>query len=582
MSFKNSLRARLSKLTGMGRVEKKAAPSRPDAPKSQPQKPVEPEKPQDPRFDGMGLSLPPEHPVSQLWALYPGRDACTPGIRLYEVPPECAADEPGAPAALLTAASIEMELPRLDNFAAASASERLKKIAPSPDGTVPRVDAGVQVFLTADAMTAWVLAYPPSGGGEELTAEFLKAALDKAHIVQGVDESLLESLPKSKDRYFHLFLAAQGDPPVNGQDGYIIDLFSRVPVRALAEDESGRVDYASMELFQNVKAGDAICRIVQPTPCSDGRTATGRLCYAKAGKPPIVPKGRNTALSEDGESLVASCEGHVEFSGRSFQVKPVMDIGGNVDFSTGNISCLGDVHIHGDVCSGFTVRATGNITVDGVIEACVVEAGGDLVVRKGVQGNGKAILRAHRNVFARFLESCSVYARENLEAECIVSCEVYCDGTVKTRSGRGAIIGGQVRAAREVSANIVGARSECLTGIFLGGFPCEEFERQVLAQQIENYEAELAKLDRQPESPSKLRQMSKLRVQISAEKMKLNQLDKESEAMAKEGRAPGHGHMLCSTLYPGTEITMGTANLRVTQEQAGCDVSLVGGEIVLF
>ncbi len=581
MAFKNSLRTRLSKLTGIGRVEKKETPSRSSVPKNEAQKPGEQEKPKDPRFEGMGLSLLPEHPVNQLWSLYPRRDTCTPDLRLGEVPPDGVSDEPGAPAALLTAEGVEKELPRLDDFVSSTASDRLKKIAPS-EAPALKADAEVQVFLTVDVMTAWVLIYPPSGGGEEVTADALKKALEKAKVTHGVDQGLLENLPKFQDRYFHLFLAAQGTPPVNGRDGYVIDLFSRTPVQALAEDESGRVDYASMELFQNVKEGDVICRIIQQTPCTDGRTVTGRVFYAKAGKPPVVPKGRNTTLSEDGDTLIATCEGHVEFSGRSFQVKPVMDIGGNVDFSTGNINCLGDVHIRGDVCSGFIVRATGNITVDGVIEAGIVEAGGDLVVRKGVQGNGKAILRAHRNIFARFLESCSVYARENLEAECIVSCEVYSDGVVKVRSGRGAIIGGQVRAAKEISANIVGARSECQTGIYLGGRPCEEFERQVLVQQIENYEKELVKLDRQPESPTKLRQMSKLRMQISAEKMKLKQLDKEVEAMDKDGKTPGHGHMLCGTLYPGTEITMGSSYLRITQEQEGCDVSLVRGEIVLF
>ena len=62
-------------------------------------------------------------------------------------------------------------------------------------------------------------------------------------------------------------------------------------------------------------------------------------------------------------SLLASSSGHVEFSGRAFQVKPLLDIPANVDFSTGDINFLGDVCIHGDICSGFTVRAIGNITV---------------------------------------------------------------------------------------------------------------------------------------------------------------------------------------------------------------------------
>ena len=66
----------------------------------------------------------------------------------------------------------------------------------------------------------------------------------------------------------------------------------------------------------------------------------------------------------------------------------MLDIPGNVDFSTGSINFLGDINIKGDVLSGFTVRAMGNIHVDGVIEAgSAVEAGGDLVVVKGILGD---------------------------------------------------------------------------------------------------------------------------------------------------------------------------------------------------
>ena len=84
-----------------------------------------------------------------------------------------------------------------------------------------------------------------------------------------------------------------------------------------------------------------------------------------------------------------------------------------MDFSTGDINFLGDVCIHGDICSGFTVRAIGNITVGGVVEACTVEAGGDLVVSGGVQGDNQAVIRAQRNIFAKFIENSCVYVKDS-------------------------------------------------------------------------------------------------------------------------------------------------------------------------
>lgn len=536
------------------------------------------------------LVLPPEHPLVQLWDLCAKQGNPFPAPELsfkaamgpLEEPEE--QEEPGGlsgvQAPLLSADEAEQELSRLEKLVASVAEIRLENQKAEEDEAVPDLDARVQVFLPVSRVSAWVLVYPPSGNGAGLDRAMLEQALKSAHVSLGVDWELLDRLPDLPERYFHLYLAARGEPPLNGRDGYVIDLFSRSPMRALMEDESGQVDYAAEGVFQKVEKGDVICHIIPPTGCRDGKTVTDEVCYARAGRMAVVPKGRNTAVSEEGDSLVATCKGHVEFSGRSFQVKPVMSIGGNVDFSTGDINYLGDVHIRGDVCSGFTVRATGSITVDGVVEACTIEAGSNLVVRKGVQGNNRAILHAHRNIYAKYLESCNVYARENLEVECIVNCNVYSDGDVVARSGRGTVIGGKICAAREVSANIVGARSECRTSIILGSRTCEAFERECLTCEIADLEKDLENLSRRPDSAGKPREMAKLKVQISANKLKLQQFDQGMEGVDEEKEA-GRGRLVCGMIYPGVEITIGKAFLKVEQESAMCTTFLKEGEISL-
>ena len=117
------------------------------------------------------------------------------------------------------------------------------------------------------------------------------------------------------------------------------------------------------------------------------------------------------------------------------------------------------------------MKALGDITIDGVVEAAEVEAGGDLIVSKGISGDLRGVIRGHHDVYAKYMESCSVHCKGNIQADCIVNCDVYCDGKVYARSGRGTIIGGRVRAAQEVSSKIVGSRSESITQIYLGGQP---------------------------------------------------------------------------------------------------------------
>lgn len=279
---------------------------------------------------------------------------------------------------------------------------------------------------------------------------------------------------------------------------------------------------------------------------------------------------------------MATQTGHVEFSGRAFQVRPVLEIEGNVDYSTGHINFLGDVHVHGDVCSGFTVRAMGNITVDGVVEARAVEAGGDLIMVKGAQGDHRAVLRSSHSIFAKYLENCCVYAMEDLQADCIINCDVYCDGQVEVRSGRGAIIGGSIRCAREVNAGVLGSRSECHTDVVLGGLPCQEFDHEVLVREIEEMEEKLAAVELQPDSPHKVTSMAKLRMQLSLNRNKLERFDKDmAEQKDEEREEQGVRRMTCGVVYPGASVTIGPAFYRFQQETRPARAWLSEGEIQL-
>ncbi len=524
------------------------------------------------------LRIPEDHALNKLWKMYTGKEG---SFRLgFDIPEDLGCRE--TLEALMDDDYLRSELRRLMRALTSVSERRLEDFPKDEDAEAPYLDAKVQLLMTADKVTAWYFIYPPSGGGDPVSEELLQRALDMSRVSLGINEELLKNA--SKLEYFKLHLAACGVPPVNGKDGEVIDFFPRNPTTTLPSDESGNVDFTSLQLFHNIKKDEPICKLTEPTPCEDGRTVTNEVCFARVGKPASLPRGRNTVISEEGDTLLAMIDGHVEFRGTSFQVKPVLEIGGNVDFSTGNINCLGDIHIRGDITSGFTVRATGSITVDGVVEACTVEAGTDLVVKKGVQGNNRAILRAHRNVYSKYIESTSIYVRENLDAECVINCDVFSDGKITVRSGRGTIIGGQVCAAHEVSANTIGARSEAHTVVKLGGRPCEEFERENLAKEIMDLEKEMEKLERQPDSPAKARQLAKMRVQISANKLKLQQFDKEMEKLDEQANIDeyGKGRLVCNIIYPGTEINIGRSTLRVTRENRMCTATLVSGEIVLI
>ena len=529
-----------------------------------------------PEPDHFRLELSQDHALHKLWRMR--RE------ETRELPDPCLSFGPDA----MPASQARQELARLLLTVNATANQRLGKAIPREKGKegekppAPVLDAQAVAFVSSDRLTAWVFAYPPVGGGAELNRAMLTHALEEKQVSYGMDTGLLDALADRPDRYFHLYLAAQGKPVVHGKDGRVVDLFVRKPEHKLVVDEYNRVDYAAISFIQNASEGDVICRIIPPTMGEGGTTVLGQELPARNGKPAVAPKGRNTALNEEGDALIATKTGHVEFNGRTFQVKPVLEIEANVDYSTGHINFLGDVHIHGDVCTGFTVRAMGNITVEGVVEAATVEAGGDLIMVKGAQGDNRAVLRASHSIYAKYLENCCVYAMEDLHADCIINCDVYCDGLVEVRSGRGTIIGGSVRATHEVSAEVVGSRSECRTDVVLGGLPCQEFDHEVLVREIADLEEELEKIGRQPESPTKFTRMGKLRMQLSLNKNKLEQFDKDLEEEREKQGDPGMRRFTCTVAYPGASITIGAASYRFQQETRPVNASLVDGEIAII
>lgn len=527
------------------------------------------------------LELPSTHSLYRLWTFCGEHSGWLP-------PPELYLEGPSDP--LLPEEEAKLELFRLQMTVNLSANERAGKLpSESPekprkeDEQDPDLDAEGMVHIAKNGLTAWLMLYPPVGKGREADRETLDEVLKKAQVSFGIDEAALERLLHSQNRYFRLIVAARGTPAVHGVDGQVEDLFQRKVERKATVNEKGQIDYMNLNFIQNVEQGGVICRIIPPTQGVPGRTVQDQELPARDGKAAAAPKGRNTELSEDGSALLATIAGHVEFSGRSFQVRPVLDIPGNVDYSVGNISFLGDVHIRGDVCSGFSVRATGTITVDGVIEACSVEAGRDLIVAKGIQGDSQAIVRAQRSMFAKYIESSRIYAKLSLEADCIINSDIYCDGSVIVQAGHRSIIGGEVYAAHEVRAGILGNRVESRTEIILGGQPCEEFDYALFVQEIQNTENEIARIGLQPESPSKTASLAELQTRLARDRARLSLIQREqAQAQTEEPSSQEEGgrrYLVCGTVYPGVVLKIDGATHHFTTKVAPCRAALADGVI---
>ena len=170
----------------------------------------------------------------------------------------------------------------------------------------------------------------------------------------------------------------------------------------------------------------------------------------------------------------------------------------------------------------------------------------------------------------------------DLETECIINCEVYCGGAVTVRTGHQSIIGGKVRAVHEVSAGVIGSRVGNRTDIILGGQPCEEFDYDLLTKEVQELEETMERTERQPDSPSKISHLGKLRMQLTVSRGKLDAINKD---LLQQPAAPPEvdiRRMVCDTVFPGAVLTIDHAVYHFCDRLSPCVAMLRGDEIRLI
>lgn len=350
-------------------------------------------------------------------------------------------------------------------------------------------------YMSTNGMAAWLLLIAPSNPEDRVDKRTIEAVLAENKIVFGIDPKIVEYVAE-ENPYFALIPVAGGTPVQPGENGRIIEHFQRQIEASVKVDSDGIADYRAINYIQSVKEDDVICDIVPPKPGVAGMRVDGAVAEPAPVKSAIVPAGKHTKISEEGDKLLAAKTGHVEYDGSKFFIKVLLDVPGNVDYGTGNLDYDGDIHIHGDVRATFSVKATGNIIIDGLVEAANVEAGGDVLVSCGVLGDDNAQVICGGDLRAKYLESCTAYVGKSVFADCIMSSQVYCDDTIEVLSGRGAIIGGSLVAGNRIKSKAIGTDSGRKTELELGTVTYIKMKHSEEIEELKKAMAELTRLNR--------------------------------------------------------------------------------------
>lgn len=268
---------------------------------------------------------------------------------------------------------------------------------------------------------------------------------------------------------------SRATPAMHGRDGevqWLVDDDKRC-------DTGAAVDYYNQSAYVMVEAGQVIGRIVEPTPGEDGRDVLGGTIHARAGKPVELEIDESIVRDHEGQ-LVAQAQGVLVREPGAARISQMLAIDGYVDFSSGNIDFDGSVAISKGVRDCFSVRATGNIEVRGLIESAAIECGGDLIAHGGMAGRDRGSVDVNGNVHAKYLDSVKGEVRGNLSVEReVVNCDLLVHGNIE--APHGSIVGGKVSVTGAVAVETLGSDGGG-TALVLGFVPqlepiAKRFER---------------------------------------------------------------------------------------------------------
>lgn len=319
------------------------------------------------------------------------------------------------------------------------------------------LDEYLLVEISADKNAAYGELFPPMEGGRVLSKEDIVSELVKAGVKYGVDTKAIENLIANKTYVVKVQLAAS-TMPIDGKDASVKYFFNTDLTMKPKANEDGSVDFHHLDMISPVTEGQLLAELTPAEMGRPGINVCGQLLKQVKVRNKILRAGKNIKITEDGLRAYSEINGHASLEGEMVFVSNTFEVPANVDASTGDIDYDGDVLIHGNVNTGYSVFAKGDIIVEGVVEGAVLQAGGNIILKRGISGmDKKGNIRAGLNIISKFIESAVVTAGGYVTSDSIMHSEVNAKGDVNADGKKGFISGGSIHSGTLISARNIGS-----------------------------------------------------------------------------------------------------------------------------
>lgn len=446
-----------------------------------------------------------------------------------------------------------------------------------------------QVDVTADKLEARLSLQPLSK--EELvkltlSEKQLKQFIEEKKIVYGINYATLAQIVNDISKINFPITIAEGTAKVDGESGemkYLFDTTTEV-------DRTKGWNFKEVARIPTVEVNEKIATIIPPTKGTDGKTVFGTVIKARPGKPVIMRPGKNVTFNNEDQSFYAKSHGQVNVMRNSINVHSVYELNESISMKTGNIDFPGTVIIRGDVPTGFTVKATGDIKVFGLVEAATISAEGNVFVSEGLAGLKSGKIESGGNIHIGYVNQGIILAKDNVFVENSILHSI-CTATNDIICSRGNIIGGTISVGRTVIAKDIGNRMNTKTQISFGidqqlhdeQMKLEQ-ERDTLVENINKLNVLKARINSNIEKLDSKSRITALRLTHSLEQSnkKLAEIEKKLKIMnASLGDKTEAYLKVKGTIYPNAIISFGKYKRIIDKEYDYVTITTNKNEITI-
>jgi len=323
-----------------------------------------------------------------------------------------------------------------------------------------------------------------------ITQEDILFILAEKAVVYGIDYEMIKEI-LTMTAYGQEFIIASAKPPITGTDAIVTEIIPIDPDAKPFLNEDGTADYKKWDNIRQVEKDEIICTRIPPTPGIPGTSVFGLPLSPTPGEDIALPIGMNTKAIDNETKLVASINGFLYRQGRNICIGSIYIIKGDVNYKTGNIEYTGDVLIKGNVNTGFSVIADGNISIEGIVESAHIESKyGNIFLKNSVFGLNNASIIAHKNINAENIQDARIKAGQNLVVRGqIRSCQIETENLSMPRNGQ--IVNTNIAFSGHLICGNIGGKIESMNE-----FTLIENEREQYKEELAKQNEFIQKLDK--------------------------------------------------------------------------------------